>query len=64
MSSTDIDIVNCSYSKIKRARGESVPKRETDYVKDPLYKTIYDLKHQSVMHVKARSKTSLLKLQP
>ena len=63
MSSIDIDIVNSSYLKIKRSRGESVSKRAGDYVKDPLYKNIYGMKHRSVMHVKAKSKRNMLKLQ-
>ena len=62
MSSIDIDIVNNSYLKIKRSRGESVPKRMGDFVKDPLYKSIYGMKHRSVMHVKAKSKRNMLKL--
>ena len=63
MSSGDIDIVNTSYCKIKRTRGESIPKREGDFSKDPLYKSIYDMKHRSVMEVRAKSKKNILKLE-
>ena len=62
MSSIDIDIVNNSYVKIKRTRGEVVPNRETDFYRDPLYKNIYRMKHKSVMHTKAKSKRNMLKL--
>lgn len=64
MSSIDIDIVNSSYLKIKRSRGESPPKKTGDFVKDPLYKSIYGMKHRSVMHVKAKSKRNMLKMEP
>ncbi len=64
MSSIDIDIVNSSYVKIKRSRGEFVPKKESDFPKDPLYKSIYNMKHNSVMHVRAKSKKNMLKLNP
>ena len=62
MSSIDIDIVNNSYTKIKRSRGELIPKKETDFYRDPLYKSIYRMKHKSVMHTKAKSKRNMLKL--
>ena len=62
MSSIDIDIVNSSYMKIKRTRGESIPKKETDFYRDPLYKNLYSMKHRSVMHTKAKSKRNIIKL--
>ena len=62
MSSIDIDIVNNSYMKIKRTRGESIPKKETDYYRDPLYKSIYSMKHRSVRYTKAKSKRNMLKM--
>lgn len=62
MSSSDIDIVNSSYLKIKRSRGESVPNKESEFVKDPLFKSIYEMKHKSIMQVRARSKKNILKL--
>lgn len=62
MSTIDIDIVNSSYCKIKRSRGESLPKKETDYFKDALYKSIYNMKHRSVMEVRAKSRKNMHKL--
>jgi hypothetical protein len=62
MSASDIDIVNNSYKKIKRSRCESIPLKESEFVKDPLYKSIYELKHQSIMQVRAKSKKNMLKL--
>ena len=37
-------MVNTLYKKIKKSRGESVHDKETSFVKDPLYKSIYNLK--------------------
>lgn len=61
MSASDIDIVNSSYRKIKRSRGESVSAREAEFPKDPLYKSIYDMKHRAVKHIRARSQKTMLK---
>lgn len=55
MSASDIDIVNSSYLKIKRSRGEMVSAREAEFPKDPLYKSIYDMKHRAIKQVRARS---------
>lgn len=60
MSASDIDIVNSSYVKIKRSRGESVSEKETEFPRDPLYKSIYEMKHKSIMQVRARSKKNML----
>lgn len=62
MSSSDIDIVNNSYKKIKRSRGQSIPRRQSEFEKDPLFKSIYDIKHKSIMEVRAKSKKNMLKL--
>ncbi len=62
MSSSDIDIVNNSYLKIKRSRGESVSGRESDFAKDPLYKSIYEMKHKAIKQVKAKSKKNMFKI--
>jgi hypothetical protein len=62
MSSSDIDIVNSSYVKIKRSRGESVSERETEFPKDPLYKSIYEMKHRSIMQVRVKGKRNMSKV--
>jgi hypothetical protein len=61
MSASDIDIVNSSYRKIKRSRGESVSAKEVEFPKDPLYKSIYEMKHRAVRQVRARSQKTMLK---
>lgn len=61
MSASDIDIVNNSYRKIKRSRGESVSAREAEFPKDPLYKSIYDMKHRAIKQVRARSQKNMTK---
>lgn len=47
LGTPEVDIVNSLYRQIKKSRGESVHERETSYVKDPLYKSIYNMKKES-----------------
>jgi hypothetical protein len=40
-----------------------VPLREGDFAKDPLFKSIYEIKHKSIMQLRAKSKKNMLKLE-
>lgn len=50
MNSSEVDMVSTLYRKIKQSRGEATHARETSFVKDPLYKSIYNLKRESVRY--------------
>lgn len=62
MNTYELDSVNSSYLKIKQNRGEETPKRESEYRRDPLYRSLYDMKHKAVMSMRTRSKRNISKL--
>ena len=61
MNSSEVDMVSTLYKKIKRSRGEPVHERETSFVKDPLYKSIYNLKKESVRYRERKHNMSATK---
>ena len=44
MNSKEVDMVSTLYMKIKRSRGEPVHEKESSFLRDPLYKSIFNLK--------------------
>jgi len=54
MSARDIDMVNRSYVQIKKHRNEPISSIQSEFIKDPLFKSIFDLKNKSLAQKRSK----------
>jgi len=54
MSARDIDMVNRSYVQIKKHRNEPISPIQSEFIKDPLFKSIFDLKNKSLAQKRSK----------